>query len=289
MHIKNLQYFLHLCDSQSFSKTATSMHISPSALSRIIQRLEEDVGQQLLIRTNRHVSLTAAGKQLAPVAMQIVTEWQTAVSAIREEDPSLKGKLTVFCSVTASYSHLPDLLNRFRQNYPQIEIQLQTGDPAQSISHIMDDTADIAISAKPGQLPADLYFKVWDKVSMSVIAPSIGSNVPGFSRAGVEWDTVPLILPESGRARENANNWLKGHTRKPNIYAQIAGHEGIVSMVALGCGIGIAPDVVIDNSPVKDKVEKLNVPVVEALELGLCCRKSRSGEPLLAAMMELLN
>ncbi|MFD2179796.1 HTH-type transcriptional activator IlvY [Veronia pacifica] len=289
MNIKNLQYFLHLCDSQSFNKTATSMHISPSALSRIIQRLEQDVGQKLLTRTNRSVALTAAGKQLAPVAMQIVTDWQNIVSVIREEDPNLKGQLKVFCSVTASYSHLPDLLNRFRQFYPQIEILLQTGDPALSTSQIMDDSADIAIGAKPKLLPNDLYFKVWDKVSMSVIAPSLGTHLVGKTKDDTNWDNVPLILPESGRARDNANDWLKRYTRKPNIYAQISGHEGIVSMVALGCGVGIAPDVVIDNSPVKDKVEKLNLEPVEALELGLCCRKSRSNEPLLAAMMSLLS
>ena len=61
MNIKNLQLFIHLCESQNFSQTAEVMHISPSALSRVIQRLEENLGQTLLIRDNRSVELTFAG------------------------------------------------------------------------------------------------------------------------------------------------------------------------------------------------------------------------------------
>lgn len=54
---------------------------------------------------------------------------------------------------------------------------------------------------------------------------------------------------------------------KPNIYAQIAGHEAIVSMVALGCGVGIAPDVVINNSPVREKVQRLSFSPVKPSSL----------------------
>ena len=52
---------------------------------------------------------------------------------------------------------------------------------------------------------------------------------------------------------------------KPTIYAQTSGHEGVVSMVALGLGVGIAPDVVINNSPVKDKIQRLKVAPINLL------------------------
>lgn len=74
MNIKTLQLFLHLCDSMNFSKTATAMHISPSALSRQIQKLEDEVGHALFVRDNRSVELTPAGSKLLPVAMRITSE-----------------------------------------------------------------------------------------------------------------------------------------------------------------------------------------------------------------------
>lgn len=64
MNIKSLQLFIHLCESKSFVKTAVAMHISPSALSRQIQKLEEETNQQLFVRDNRSVELTTQGKKI---------------------------------------------------------------------------------------------------------------------------------------------------------------------------------------------------------------------------------
>lgn len=130
MNIKSLQLFIHLCDSKSFAKTAAAMHISPSALSRQIQKLEEETHQQLFLRDNRSVELTVQGKKLLPVALKILGEWQQYQSYVKGTEDELKGEIRLFCSVTASYSHLPELISEFRIQHPFIEFKLSTGDPA---------------------------------------------------------------------------------------------------------------------------------------------------------------
>ncbi|MGF1683072.1 HTH-type transcriptional activator IlvY [Photobacterium minamisatsumaniensis] len=288
MNIKTLQLFLHLCDSNSFSQTAQAMHISPSALSRIIQRLEDELGQNLFIRDNRSVELTSAGKTLLPTAALIVSNWQEVKAELNTQKIKLRGKLKLFCSVTASYSHLPDILNKFRKLYPQVEIQLITGDPAQAIEKVQQDEADIAIAARPDSLPAKLTYIELDSVSMSVIAPLLPpANLQKQLTDPPSWEELPYILPESGTARDRADRWLKSKKIQPNIYAQVGGHEAIVSMVALGCGIGIAPDVVIDNSPMSNKIKRLDKEAIQPLQLGLCCKQSRQAEPLLNALLQL--
>ncbi|MFC1508024.1 HTH-type transcriptional activator IlvY [Pseudomonadota bacterium] len=288
MNIKNLQLFLHLCDSKNFSQTAKMMHISPSALSRIIQRLEEDVGQTLFIRDNRSVELTFAAKKLLPVASDIVNSWLEVKADLKEDSLQLQGKLKMFCSVTASYSHLPGILNEFRQTYPQIEIQLITGDPAQAIDKVLSGEVDVAIAAKAENIPTKLTYIELDRVHMSVISPLIPPPAIQKHLTGEpDWQSLPFILPESGPARERADKWFKTKKIQPAIYAQISGHEAIVSMVALGCGVGIAPDVVISNSPMGEKVQRLTTESIESLSLGLCCKQSREQEPLLHALLQL--
>lgn len=288
MKIKNLQLFLHLCDSKSFSQTAQMMHISPSALSRIIQRLEESVGQTLFLRDNRSVELTSAGKKLLPVASDIVTNWLELKADLREESQQLQGKLKMFCSVTASYSHLPSILNEFRQSYPQIEIQLITGDPAQAIDKVISGEVDVAIAAKAENIPTKLTYIEIDRIHMSVISPLIPPpTIQKYLVGKPDWQSLPFILPESGPARERADTWFKTKKIQPVIYAQISGHEAIVSMVALGCGIGIAPDIVISNSPMSEKVQRLTTESIQSLSLGLCCKQSREQEPLLHALLQL--
>jgi LysR family positive regulator for ilvC len=288
MNIKSLQLFIHLCDSKSFAKTAAAMHISPSALSRQIQKLEEETHQQLFLRDNRSVELTAQGKKLLPVALKILGEWQQYQSYIKGTENDLKGEIRLFCSVTASYSHLPELISEFRLQHPFIEFKLSTGDPAQAIDKILADEADIAISAKPEQLPAKIAFEPISEIPLSVIAPiGINSFAEELQKESPDWSTIPFILPEAGTARERANVWFKQMKIKPNIYAQVSGHEAIVSMVALGCGIGIAPDVVINNSPVREKINRLKVLPIKPFELGVCCTKSQLENPLVKALWEI--
>ncbi|MDO6708946.1 HTH-type transcriptional activator IlvY [Photobacterium sp. 1_MG-2023] len=290
MNIKSLQLFLHLCNSKNFSQTALKMHISPSALSRQIQRLEQEVTQPLFVRDNRSVEITTAGRKLLPVASRIVAEWQQLQQELSEQDQMLKGKLTLFCSVTASYSHLPHVLNQFRQHYPQVEIQLVTGDPAQAVDKVLQDEADFAITALPDNVSSKLTFIHLGDVSISVISPLVApAGLQSLLIPEIQWNQLPFILPELGKARENADKWMKSHKIKPNIYAQVAGHEAIVSMVALGCGIGIAPDIVIENSPMRDQIQKLPTAAVEPLTLGLCCKQSRQQEPLYQALLALFK
>ncbi|USD41083.1 HTH-type transcriptional activator IlvY [Vibrio sp. SCSIO 43135] len=290
MNIKHLQMFIHLCDSKNFSKTASAMHISPSALSRQIQKLEEETGQSLFLRDNRSVELTPAGKKLLPVAMKILSEWQQYNAQLEGHEQELTGEIRLFCSVTASYSHLPELLSDFRLQHPLIEFKLSTGDPAQAIEKVLADDVDIAISAKPEQLPARIEFETISEIPLSVIAPIGVSNFADeLQKDKPDWSSIPFIVPESGTARDRANAWFKAMKIKPTIYAQVSGHEAIVSMVALGCGVGIAPDVVINNSPVKEKIQRLKVASIKPFKLGVCCKRSQLDNPLVKALWEMAH
>lgn len=287
MNIKHLQLFIHLCNSRSFSKTASAMHVSPSALSRQIQKLEQEAEQQLFLRDNRSVELTLAGRKLLPVALKILQEWQQYQSQFNATGNELVGEIRLFCSVTASYSHLPELLAEFRLRHPLIELKVSTGDPAQAIDKVLSDSADIAISALPEQLPAKIAFEPISDIPLSVIAPAgVSSFTDTLQSEHPDWSSIPFIVPEAGTARERANTWFKRMKIRPNIYAQVSGHEAIVSMVALGCGVGIAPDVVINNSPVRDKIEKLKLFPVKPFELGVCCLRSQIDNPLVKALWD---
>jgi LysR family positive regulator for ilvC len=292
MNIKSLQIFTHLCESKNFSRTASAMHMSPSALTRQIQKLEEEIGHPLFIRDNRRVELTPSGTQLIPVARRIIAEWQQYQITLQEQSSNLKGEIRLFCSVTASYSHLPELLSEFRAHHPFIEFKLLTGDPAQAIDKVLSDEADLSISALPEQLPARIIFESISEIPLSVIAPIGMSNfASALHQQPPQWSEIPFIVPEAGTARDRANSWFKKMKIKPNIYAQIAGHEAIVSMVALGYGVGIAPDVVINNSPVRDKVQRLDdSDSVKPFQLGVCCKRSKLlDEPLVSALWKVIT
>ena len=104
MDLRDLKLFLHLAESHHFGRTAKAMHVSPSTLSRQIQRLEEILGQPLFLRDNRTVQLTDAGEQLKDFAQQTLLQYQQLKHSLGQHGPSLSGELRLFCSVTAAYS-----------------------------------------------------------------------------------------------------------------------------------------------------------------------------------------
>lgn len=289
MELRNLELFLHLADSLHFARTADAMAVSPSTLSRAIQRLEQEVGCPLFERDNRSVTLTPGGERLRQFGQHLLDEWQKLRHELRHVGEPLQGRLKVFCSVTASYFLLPDILGRFRTRYPQLEIKLETGDPALSVEKVLSEEADIAIAARPDALPGKLHFISLRRVPLVFIAPRAAGPVTRWLRENEpDWEHLPVILSEQGLARKRTDQWFRNRGISPNVYAEVAGNEAIVSMVALGCGVGVVPDAVIDHSPMGDKIRRLEVkPALKPFDVGLCVQKRRLDEPLIRAFWEI--
>ncbi len=148
--LRDLKTFRHLAESRHFGRSARAMHVSPSTLSRQIQRLEEDLGQPLFVRDNRTVTLTEAGEELRVFTQQTLLQYQQLRHTIDQQGPSLSGELHIFCSVTAAYSHLPPILDRFRAEHPSVEIKLTTGDAADAMKKVVTGEADLAYCREAG-------------------------------------------------------------------------------------------------------------------------------------------
>ena len=289
MDIKSTQLFLHLASTLHFSKTSQAMHVSPSTLSRCIQRLEEELGASLFMRNNRSVQLTNAGMLFKNYCMEQLASWEKLKSQARGSENELEGKINLFCSVTAAYSHLPIILDKFRKLHPKVEIMLKTGDSAIAIEKVLEHNVDFAITARPDNLVSSLHFKSLAEIPLSIISPTISClTTTNINKASINWKGLPFILPEHGVIRQRFDLWYRCFKiGKPQIYATVAGHEALVSMVALGCGVGVVPDVVIESSPVRERVKIIQTQRrLQSFELGLCCYKARLSDPLINAFMQ---
>ncbi|PJG82500.1 HTH-type transcriptional activator IlvY [Caviibacterium pharyngocola] len=292
MNFNDLNLFIHLAESKNFSKTAAQHYMSPSTLSRQIQRMEEELGQILLLRDNRQVSLTEAGETFLRFAQQNWQQWQQLKQSFTSAQQELSGELRLFCSVTAAYSHLPSLLEKFRAHYPKVEIQLTTGDPAMAVQLIQNQQVDLALAGRPANLPNNLIFHYIDDITLSLIAPRVACTATQLlQQTPTDWQKIPFILPVEGPARQRIDQWFRQkNVKHPTVYATVSGHEGIVSMVALGCGVAMLPDVVIKNSPLNSQISTLSLDIpVEPFDLGICAQKKCLNLPLIRAFWQMLG
>ncbi len=283
MNHQELKCAIELAKCLNFAKAAHASHMSPSALSRTIQRLEGEVGATLFARNNRSVQLTDAGQMFIGYAKDVLDKWSLFQSTLDPTPEKLLGMLTVYCSVTAAYSFIPKLLIPFRSKYPCVAIQLHTGDAERALQEVMSDSADISIAPKPHVIPAKLEMVQFLETPLTLIRSQTLQN----SRS--PWHDLPLVLPREGVAHDLINTWLSKQNIQPRIYARVGGSEAIVALVAAGCGLGIVPKVVYNNSPLKSELVKVTTkPALPALPVGICRKKSSVYAPALSAFWNLI-
>ncbi len=285
MNIESLRLFLHLSESLHFAKTSKECHVSPSTLSRIIQRLEEESGKSLFQRNRRSVRLTESGKLFQHFAAQTLQEWQRLNTRFEQEREVLRGKINIFCSVTASYSLLPKLVEPFRKQYPEVSIQLRTGDPNVAIERLLEEKTDLSIAPLPEKLPKKLYSQVIAVTPLRFVIPrNTGKVRKLMNRKKVPWKDVPIIMPESGLIRKHLQHWFRKKNLKPNVYGYVAGHEAILAFVSLGMGIGIVPQLVLENSLIQTQVEEVDIkPGLPDFAVALCTTNEKIDNPVVQA------
>jgi LysR family positive regulator for ilvC len=288
MDTKELELFVALAETLHFGRAAERMHLSASAISRSIQRMEQEVGQRLLDRDKRSVQLTAAGKSLLLYAQQELQQWRAFVESLQPHYQLLHGEISLYCSVTAAYSLLERILSNFRSRYPAIELKLHTGDQADAIDHVLGGQEDLSIAALPDKLPKKIRAQTLMQSPLLFIAPAFPCGVADMVSSGeIDWEQLPLILSERGLARQSAEQWYRRQGLKPNIYAQVSGHEAIVSMVGLGLGVGVVPELVVRSSPQRDRVRSLDIQSeLTPFSVGLCVLEQRLDNPLVKAFWD---
>ncbi len=265
--IQSLRIYLMLCQNLHFGKTSAEAHMSPSSLSRLIKRLEEAVGHPLLVRDNRSVVLTPQGEQFRAYALDAVASWDEMRRNMQTSSERLVGSLRLFASVTASQSILPDVLSRFRQDYPDIHIQLETGYAIDAIQRLSEGCDVVVASLSLGEEPTLVKNVVTSTPIVAIAVPEFGHQLEQNG-----WAEVPMVLPRFGQVRDNVDKWLQRENIRPDIYSEVDGNEAILSLVALGCGVGFVPRLVLDSSALKGRVMVIEGMHFGQFHVGFCTR-----------------
>lgn len=287
MDIRSLNLFLHLAATLHFGRTSRACNITRSGLTRTIQRLEHELGEQLFFRNNRSVRLTETGTLFREYASDVVQRYRSLQNRITSEN-RLRGELSIYCSVTAILSILPEIINVFRLDYPDIHLKLSTGDAAMALARLENGEADLTIAALPEQLPSHILFLKLLQTPLIFIAPRCQD---GEAPSGLEdWLQKGVIMPERGLSRVRCERWFADKQLSPQIYSYVAGNEAMIAMVAMGCGIGVVPKLVLENSPLKHQVQVLNAsPALEPFDVGICTTKSNSSNPIIKAFWRIIE
>lgn len=286
MNHHEIKNFLTVAELLHFGRASEICNLSPSALTRSIQRLENELGQELFIRDNRRVQLTVAGETFLDYASKALRDWDKVCEDLIY-DGAVQGVVSLFASVTAVHSVLPDLLESYRVSYPDVRLSLQTGAAEDSIEKLVAGEIDIAVAALPDRQMDRVEFLPLLTTNLVFVGPKKKQKNLVYSEPN-DLRKLPLVLARSGVSRARVNQCLRelgAHTAR---ISEVSGNEGILAMVRLGCGIGVVPELVLERSPFADDLEVLeNTPELAPYVVGLCSTQKNLQRASVSALWQL--
>jgi LysR family positive regulator for ilvC len=270
MDFLELAAFTALARHLHFARAAAAVNTSPSALSRLVTRLEDEAGARLFDRDTRRVELTEAGRVFLEFAEDSLRRRAQLTQGLDSLDGRLRGTLRVYASVTACYTILPPLVETLGAEHPELRLSVETGDPADAELVLREGRTDLALAALPdGGFPGMDCFTV-RKTPLVFVARSFAGEP--------DWNTVPLILPRQGLARDRFDRWARGRDLRVHVAAETAGNEAILALARLGQGLGLVPRIVLDNSPFAEGLAVLTPgPDLGEYDIGFVLPPARPG------------
>jgi LysR family positive regulator for ilvC len=274
MDLSDYRIFLELARGLHFGRTAKEVGMSASALTRRVQGMEEELEQRLVIRDHREVRLTAAGARFRSFCQSQLEQWDQLRSDLREEAAAPTGSLHIACTVTAAHTVLPRLLSTYRRLYPLVTLRLITQDATRSLAQLEAGEVDLAVIPTEPNTAEHLAATVLGETDFSFIGPTdLSAWHSSLNACPQVLDDLPFVAPIGGLERKRLNEWFKTRKLDPLIVAEVRGNEGIIAMVSLGAGLGLVPNLVLENSPLKHGVQiisSLNAP--PGYQVSLCTR-----------------
>ncbi|MBU0927513.1 MAG: LysR family transcriptional regulator [Spirochaetes bacterium] len=304
MDFYELEAFVALANALHFARAAAAVHTSPSGLSRLLGRLEEELGVRLAERDTRRVELTEEGRAFLDFATDSLRRRDELRLGLGSRDGMLRGFLRVYASVTACYSVLPPFAEALVAEHPELSLSVETGDPAEADDAARTGRVELAVAAIPDGGFSDLDSYAVRRSPLVLVASRSGpwgrldlelSEGPGLSgpepsaTAAVDAPErerklaralarAPLILPRAGIARERFDRWSREHGLRPRIAAESGGNEAVLAFARLGLGLALVPRIVVENGPFADGLAIYDGgPAFGDYDIGFVMRKAKTG------------
>lgn len=271
---KQLQYFAALVETEHFGRAAEASHVSQSAFSNAIKELETRLGVQLVDRTNRHVTITAVGQQIAPMARLALRDIQDIVETANGGRRPLCGELRLGVIPTVAPFLLPKVLPKLRRRFPELRLLLVEDQTENIYQRLMAGELDVLLLALPWEMRGAEH-KVLFRDAFRLACRKGTDRVDPKNYRLSRLDANSVLLLEDGHClRDHALTACKiRNTQKIQSFAA-SSLLTLVEMVDADLGITFLPEMARNSSLLKNTAVQLHpLPDSSYRNIGLAWRQ----------------
>lgn len=285
MNYKQCVIFREIAKTNNFTKAATNLFLTQSAVSHAIKDLEEEAGTQLFERLHRSVELTPAGELLLREIQPIIEEFESVEARLPdlEKQPPLK----IASCITYAQTELPQLLRRFSVNHPEAHFNVQVFPASESIARLETGEVDLAFIEGKVQQASFQAKKIADYRLCVVAAPDFAEKQLSLP----ELLQRPLLLRERGSAvREAFESFVVLQGFKPFPIWESVDSQALVSAVKAGFGLSVLPYRLVKEELLLGKLTEVKITDWQLTnDITALVRKSRYQSRILAEFWKMLH
>jgi LysR family hydrogen peroxide-inducible transcriptional activator len=241
MEIHQLNYFVAVAETGSFSRAAERCNVAQPSLSQQIIKLEQELGDPLFDRLRHRVVLTDTGRNLLPRAITILAELQEIKHSMNQEIDSSRGMLTVGFIPTIAPFVLPRVIKRFGREYPHARLSVHE-DLTQALVHdLVDGKLDVGITSTPIH---NKMIRTQELLSEPLLVASSKAHdiITGATLLVKELDNFPFIaLSEMHCLGEQVQSFCYQQHLELKIVCHTSQLTTVQNCVALGLGVSLVP------------------------------------------------
>lgn len=280
LDLDDLRGFLAVADHGSFSAAAQAIHLSPSALSRRVDKLEVALGIKLFDRTTRRVELSTVGRGFVPRARNVLNELEEALIGFQDLSTRLSGEVTIACVPSAVAYFLPEVIRQYHARYPGIRIRVIDESSSVVLTEVARGDADLGLTYIGAQ-DADITFEPLLEEAFIVALPA-GHALA--ERASLAWSDLAehdyISLAHGSGNRFLIDQALADHPNRPRWFCEVKHVNALVSLVAAGLGVGVVPKLAMPSEDHPLLVTRALVNPSVSRTIGVIFRRGRPLSPV---------
>jgi LysR family hydrogen peroxide-inducible transcriptional activator len=277
--IKQLRYFVALTETEHFGRAAEACFVSQSAFSNAIQELEALLEVQLVDRTNRSVTITAMGQQVATQARLCLRDVESLVEMARGQREPLTGELHLGVIPTIAPFLLPAALPKLRRKYPKLELYLREDQSQRIYERLMDGDLDVILLAFPYDMRGvDTLPLFQDRFALAYRQGTKRVDPDNYRFNRLDADSI-LLLEDGHCLRDHALAACKIRNTQKIRRIGASSVLTLVEMVDADLGISFLPELARDSLILKNTRVRMK-PLEENSyrTIGLAWRKGTDRE-----------
>ncbi len=288
MTLKQLQVFLAVADTRSFSKGGESVSLAQSTASQHIRALEDELGARLFDRSVCQVILTEAGRLFYEHAARICSLCEESIVAVRRFQGLEQAILRVGASTIPAACLIPDLLGEFAAARPGVRLEVMQGDTHEVIRLLQDEKIELAVVG--GQFDADTicYQEVGAERIILVALPGV---IPEAAVTIQQLPQLPLLVREPGSgtrlAVDDALQKAGLDLRSMRVVAQLGSSEALRRAILGGAGCAFLSALAVGREVADGTLTVIDIPGIEIRRsFYLAWRRGNSLSPAAEVFME---